>query len=367
MNVLVTTHLHEGTDEVAQALAAVAVRLSAGTPITQWIDAQRTAFRASFLLAADAQLLPLDALVDRFEHAAGRLLRQVIVVAATDPNRPAQVSAEPASTLLVQPPVSVPQRPAVAAEPTSTLVETPRLHVPPPARVRDEETGKVGQIELAVHAASPDGIEGVVVATGEVLNVQTKAAADVVPGEATLVSPTKYWRFAKAAMAAGEVRDARLAPELFGKPALRLVVHADATREIERVVLEGDPDDPQDNPIEDAREALASGFRNRTFQLLHAALREDIRCLQAHDLLARIADAENRLEQAARHDAVLLAFAAQTLPDGFDADFPRRWSGNEPIYAAIERRLRTPDAGVREHPELPRLVARWSALLCDLR
>lgn len=348
VNLIVSIHLTAGSDALAQALAGEASRISAGLPVTQWVDADRKVFRCQFALRPDVVREPLGSVLGGFARAAGPALGQIIVVTSTRPEparlpaqtlvlEPVKVAAAVGSETERLPPVHV-EAPAPAPRAALTEREVPRLAPTPLStpRRRSSDPSPAPGVDFAVAACALEGLRGVVVATGESVTVQTPEPWDVVEGELLTFRPTRHWRFARSSLSTGEFVATRVDAALLPGTPLELIEGANGFA-LEMPILEGDPEDPTDDPILDAYEALGQGRVGDARQLARGAIEENVRSLAAHDVLARAALASGDSERARRHDAVLLAIAEEALAARPTAVLDPSLASNAPLVAAIAR------------------------------
>jgi hypothetical protein len=215
-----------------------------------------------------------------------------------------------------------------------------------------------GPVELVVRSVAPERVEAMIRATGQELTVQTAKPWDVVDGEVARLKPLKFWRFARHAVASGELVDARLDAQVFAVAPLAVAPRGAGLYEMEEVALESA--EAGDDPVGDAREALKANRLAAARELARAALLEDLRSLEAHQILAEAALREGAGAIAARHDLVLLTIAEQALPAGFTGLFPATFAGNTPLHRAFVRLGR---AGPELRGRSPGLFERWTKRL----
>lgn len=190
-----------------------------------------------------------------------------------------------------------------------------------------------------------------------------------VPGEILAVRPGRMWTFGRTLHLTGEVVRRHLAPRRLGLTPLRLfqrglwepgkglspenleveleehpdlaAVYRAGARpayEMEQVVPGADDEDSWGDPIDRAVEVAEAGDLGQARKILSACLEADLRCLDAHAHLGKLAF-ESRLSPpvgvALRHYRVGVAVGDLSLGESFRGVLPSGFVNNRPFLRCL--------------------------------
>jgi hypothetical protein len=197
---------------------------------------------------------------------------------------------------------------------------------------------------------------------GRVLTLRASRLWDVVPAEIVVVRPRKQWSYAGHPYLSGEIEATRLDVAALGlvPPALQdegtwnpeeeywgeegepieewaKPIIARGPRqafEMEQVLPEADPDDPDSDPIGESNDLKDAGDARAAHAILMKLCEADLRCLDAHAHLGNFVF-DHRPKEAIRHYEAGVRIGELSLGPTFDGVLPWGLIDNRPFLRCL--------------------------------
>lgn len=214
-----------------------------------------------------------------------------------------------------------------------------------PPKATGDDLDMTRDVELIAVAVKENAVSCRIPGKGRVLTLRPAGLWDVVPGEIIMVASRKQWRYAGHPYLSGEIKAWRLDIPALGLRPLELQesgvwdpkdhywgdpdepieewakpIISRGPRpeyEMEQVLPDEDPDDPDTDPILEAAELREGGDSLGAQRILMSLLVADLRCLDAHAHLGNFVF-DHSPEKAIRHYEVGVRIGELSLGEGFN-------------------------------------------------
>lgn len=243
----------------------------------------------------------------------------------------------------------------------------PEQAVPPSRRGRQHKVAATDldlsrSIELVVLSRKENTARCRPVGSDRAITLRAGRLWDVAPGEVVVVKPRKQWSYAGHPYLSGEIESRRLDVAALGLVPLKLEdqgtwapdehywgeedepaeewampIIACGPRQtfaMEQILPGWDPEDFDSDPIGEAIDLMDAGDRPGAERILMELCQADLRCLDAHAHLGRLAF-DDKAEEAIRHYEVGVCIGELSLPPDFDGLLPWGHIDNRPFLRCL--------------------------------
>ena len=214
-----------------------------------------------------------------------------------------------------------------------------------PQKATEDDIDMSRDVELIVVAVKGNAVSCRISGKDRVITIRPTGLWDLVPGEIIIVAPRKRWCYGGHPYLSGEIKAWRLDIAALGLTPLKLEergmwnpknhysgepdepieewakpIISQGPRpeyEMEQVLPDEDPDDPNTDPILDAVELKEAGDSLGAHRMLITLLAADLRCLDAHAHLGNFVF-DHSPEKAIRHYEVGVRLGGLSLSEGFN-------------------------------------------------